>query len=193
MKKALLITFAFITLGCTMGKQNPQVSFVLQPSIATIPCTRKLNLYLSTIEADEPYDTPLIAYSPTPLELEFYAYHRWAAPLPKLVAQVVRESLKRWGCVTLVTFGHQIPILQGRIIRFLHRIQGDTSWGEVAIQFSLLRGEKMLAQKTLRARVQAGKNGPEGGVEALNQAFGEVIGQLLKWLEQETPEITGGE
>jgi len=193
MKKFMLMSLLLFVVGCSLGRQNPQYSFILQPSFQPPPCPQKLTLTLPSITADEPYNTYLLAYSPSPLEVEFYAYHRWAALLPDLVTQAVRESLKKWGCVTLVPFTHQVPVLQGRIIRFIHKIQGGTSWGEVAIQFTLLQGERVLAQKTFQAQVKAQENTPKAAVEALNQALERVIADLLIWLEEKTPKTTAAE
>jgi ABC-type uncharacterized transport system auxiliary subunit len=193
MKKFMLMSLLLLTVGCSLGRQNPQYSFILQPSVQPPPCPQKFALTLPSITADEPYNTYLLAYSPSPLEVEFYAYHRWAAPLPDLVTQAVRESLKKWGCVTLVPFTHQVPVLQGRIIRFVHRIQGGESWGEVAIQFTLLKGEKVLAQKTFQAQVKAQEVSPKAAVEALNKALERVITYLLTWLEEQRPKATAAE
>ena len=190
MKRILLVGVLLLTLGCSLGRNNPQYSFILQPSPPS-PCSHRLTLTMPTLKADEPYDTSLMAYSPSPLEVEFYAYHRWAGPLPKLVTQAIRESLEGRKCVNLVPFTHGIPVLQGRIVRFIHTIHGGESWGEAVIQFTLLQGDRVLGQKTFQARVQARENTPRAGVEALNKALEKIIEDLTEWLEREVPRITG--
>ncbi len=185
MKKVLLSLVLLFTLGCATS-HHAQVSFVLQPQPSPPPCKGGGTLTLTTLTADAPYSTPLMAYSLAPLEVEFYAYHQWAAPLPKLVTQSLRESLYRWGCFTLTPYAPDHFLLKGRILQFLHRFQGEGSWGEVSIHFSLMYKDRVLAQKTFQARAPAHPNTPKGGAEALNQALRRVIRELMTWLEIET-------
>ena len=188
MKKALLSLLLLLTLGCATSR-HAQVSLLLQPQPSPPPCKRRAVLTLAPLTADAPYSTPLMAYSLAPLEVEFYAYHQWAAPLPKLVTQALRESFYRWECFTLAPYAPDHFLLKGRILRFFHRFQGEESWGEVAIRFSLTYRDKVLAQKTFQARATAPQNTPKGGAEALNQALEMAISELMAWLEKETKSI----
>ncbi len=181
--RKMLALLVLLTLGCATTP-HPQIAFLLQPPPSHPPCTRKLTLTLAPLTADAPYDTPLMAYSLSPLEVEFYAYHRWAAPLPRLITQAVREEMERWKCVTLMPYSPLHPVLQGRILRFLHRFRDGQSWGEVTISYTLVQGDRILARRTFQARTKAEENTPKGGALALNQALGKTMGELMRWLER---------
>ncbi len=123
-----------------------------------------------------------MAYSQSLLEVEFYAYHRWAGPLPELITDAMVQAFQRWGCVTLVSPSPQVYVLRGRIIRFLHSFEGGASWGEVTLNFSLEHGRETLEERTFTSRIRARSDTPQGGAQALNRALGRVFTQLMLWL-----------
>jgi ABC-type uncharacterized transport system auxiliary subunit len=89
------IAVAIALMGCG-GRVPPTHYYVLEPQDVprADPLERGLSIGVETLHVDPPYDQDRIVYrvgrdSP---EVGFYAYHRWAAPLERMVPRVVASA-----------------------------------------------------------------------------------------------------
>jgi|GEM_PF-3202393 ABC-type uncharacterized transport system auxiliary subunit len=188
MKKGFFIAMLFmIPLVCACAHTpSRQVLFVLEPSLKLSSCSREIHLALVPLDASPPFDSSLMAYSQHRLEIEFYAYHRWAGPIKELVTEALTKVLQKWSCVILVPPSfHGAYVLRGRILRFVHRFEKDSSWGEVSVDFSLWSGNNPIAEKIFTCKVKALSDTPKGGAQALNKALEEVFARLTAWMKKE--------
>ena len=93
---AVVILALAVTLGGCGGRLPTTHYYVLDPSdlSSARPLGEGLSVGVRTFRADPPYDQDRIVYrvGRHTAEVGFYAYHRWAAPLERMLPRVVAGS-----------------------------------------------------------------------------------------------------
>ena len=119
-----------------------------------------------------------------PNRVEPLRYHRWTAPLAKLVTEVVRQSLdgsRRYQAVV----GQRDRVdadwaVSGRILRFEQSIESKGWVGivELAVSVRDERSRELLWRGRLEGRVAAKDNEPPAGVHALDRALAAALARF---------------
>lgn len=138
-------------------------------------------LSIEPIEADAAYADDRIAYRTSPVRLDYYNYHRWAAPPAILLADYLRTAYARTGLFERVVSGfHPSPqaIVSGRLIAFDEVDRSETSWvDQLELELSLadaasarvLWRDRFVETEPIRER------SPEGLAVALSTAMDRVV------------------
>ena len=145
---------------------------------ASDPTGPGLVIGVLTFEVDPPYDQDRIVYrqaqgSP---EVGFYNYHRWVAPLSRMLPGIVSEGLQETAGVTLVepaSSGRDYSgLLEGRVME-IEEIDGPSA-PRARVRFSLtlrLKNAGVIWKETLEAEATPPASTVGGIVEALNAAL----------------------
>jgi ABC-type uncharacterized transport system auxiliary subunit len=128
------------------GKAPPTHYYTLQLPAASdgAHATTGLDAGVNAFHVDPPYDQDRIVYrvgddSP---EIGFYAYHRWAAPLSRMLPALVAERFRGAGGIGTVE-----PAAPGR--RYAARIDGRLTMLE---EIDLAEGQRIRLRMTLSLR-----------------------------------------
>jgi uncharacterized lipoprotein YmbA len=89
-----LVVVVLLGLGCSSGPPTHYYVLEAQQQAAAATDDEGISIGVRTFRVDPPYDDDRIVYrigeSP---EIGFYHYHRWAAPLSRMLPTVISESL----------------------------------------------------------------------------------------------------
>jgi len=118
-----------------------------------------------------------------------YALARWNMSPAQLVGQRLRETLAAQRPVVGVGEGLARLELRVQLEEFSHVFDAPgASFGLVRLRATavspLVRGERLLGQRTFSARHPAPSHDAPGGVRALTEATDDVAQQLMRWLAQ---------
>lgn len=121
-------------------------------------------------------------------QLRAYAQARWAMPPAELVQQRLREVLSQQRVVLKPGEGAQL-LLQIELDEFSQVFESPgQSSGLLRLRATVLRassgGDKIVAQRSLRAQRPASSGGAAGGVRALSAATDAAVAELAQWLQQ---------
>jgi uncharacterized lipoprotein YmbA len=150
-----------------------------------------LRIGVEPFTVDPPYDRDQLVYrhGPDSVEVGFYTYHRWAAPLGELVAVAMAEGLR--GTVGIAAIepvtaaGHYSAFLRGRVV-YLEEIDlPDTQLARLRLELRLVdaSGSTLWSQEVTGS--SAGRNERVADVvEQLYQAFRDALQEARTGLTQ---------
>ncbi len=201
MRPAVLVAAAILALACCGCGSVPQTHYyVLEPQdlFSTAPSGTGLSIGVETFQVDPLYDQDRIVYrmGQDSAEVGFYAYHRWAAPLSRMLPGVVAAALS--GLDGVESIG---PVADGRdydayfrgrvlafeeidtpegeriLVRLALTLQADDGtelWVEILDrEAALTTGEVRDAVERMREALEEGLRAARPGLErALRQARG---------------------
>ena len=121
-------------------------------------------------------------------QLHYYAHHYWADTPAEMLRPLLVDALETSGAFSAIidsTHGRLAALrLDTEIQWFDLRIDGDRLAGRVKIRVLIVNltgnGRAILASDTLSAVVDAASNRPDRGVQALDEALSQVLGQLSR-------------
>ena len=139
----ILAVSAFPLVGC---RSMPATHYYMLAPPAANPAeasTTGLDLGIEPFRVDPPYDTDEVVYrmGPDALEVGFYAYHRWSAPLGHLVASALADGLRGTEGLARVEPASALreydAVLRGRVICLeeLDRSSGQEARIEVEVEW----------------------------------------------------------
>ena len=121
----------------------------------------------------------------SPVELEYYAGHRWAAPLENILAEAVLQGLREAGLFASVTREGEPSALpdvrlSGFVRAFEEEDRPDGWWGVAVLDLSLRDAGtgRVLWSGEVHAERRAAARHPARVVEALRGALGEALGSV---------------
>jgi len=119
-----------------------------------------------------------------PNRVEPLRYHRWSAPLAKLVTEVVRESLDESGRYqAVVGLRDRVQAdwaVSGRVLQFEQSIETRGWVGVVRLAVSVRdeRSGDLIWRGCLSGRVAAKRSEPADGVRALDRALASALSRF---------------
>ncbi len=117
-----------------------------------------------------------------------YTQSHWTMPPALLLTQRLRAALAEQGAVLEGGEAVAAPLLTVDLDQFEQVFDSEgQSHGELTARATLMRGERMIAQRTFVARVPAQTPNAKGGVGALAEASDAFVTQLIAWLEMQAP------
>lgn len=144
-----------------------------------------LHVGVATLEVDPPYDQGRLVYraSPGASEVGFYNYHRWAAPLGRLMASGLADGLagapRIASAEPTVSGADYDAVLFGRVI-YAEEVDSD---GRAEARIALaLRLEGFEGEPLWKGTVKGSAAGPVSGgraaMQLMQRAFTEVVEEL---------------
>jgi len=118
---------------------------------------------------------------------ERYANSRWTMSPARLLTERLRTSLGAQATVLSGSDAVQAPMLKVELYEFEQVFESPTeSSGVLSARATLLRGGKVLAQRSFVTRAPASTPDAAGGVRALQAASDDFANQLGAWLSAKT-------
>ena len=154
-----------------------------------------LSIGVQSFFIDPPYDQDRIVFraAPDSPESGFYAYHRWAAPLSRMLPRMVADGLRTTAGIASVepVFpGRDYPaILEGRLVSLVEvdTDQGHEARVRLALTLRLSNGSSIWST-TLEGKAVTRTSDVKSVVEKMNSVLTEVIrsarGQLAAALKR---------
>ena len=195
----LMVFFLLFTLwGCSSNNSVPETRYyVLQATPTGAPATsgEGLELGVEIFRVDAPYDREEVVYrvGRDALEVGFYAYHRWASPVGKLVSQAVAEAANGFGGVAQAeprsALGEYDAVLRGRVMRIEELDVPDEQLAIVELAVELV----VEGDVVWHGRVGGESGGQRETVgevmQGMNQALQEAVDALRLELEPALAEL----
>lgn len=185
---AALLTTACSELAGPAGGGAPQ-TFTLEVALpaAARPAPGAPLLLVAPPEAAAGYDGRRMVYTERPFELQYFVRNEWADTPARMLEPLLVRRLEAAGAFSAVVTG-AAPVtaelrLDSRLLSFEQRFAGRPSRGRVALRVQLtdLRQGRVVATRHFEAEAAAPSDDPYGGVQALNRALEEVLGEVARF------------
>jgi len=189
MKKLCLYIFIFLLAGCT-ALQAPHTEYTHlylldAQAAATVGTKHNRVLAVSPTTARSGYDTPQIAYLRQPLELEYFATHRWADTPAHMIKPLLIETLTPK--YAAIAAGQVTAHL--RLDTELVRLQQDFTTQPSRVQITLraqlidVQEKRIIAVHEFNEIEPSASEDAYGGVLAANRALLRVLTQLAEFCD----------
>ena len=185
----LLVPFAVLLAACSAPKMGDPAQYDLGPMRGQASGLKALPA-VSVAEVSAPVwlDSTRMIYRlsyANPQQLLSFAQSRWAMPPARLFEQRLKERMvQSGGSVLSMSDGATgLPTLQIEVENFSQVFESATqSAAQVSVKTTLLRGRRLIAQKTFVRQSPAATADAAGGAAALTVASDEVIVDIMAWL-----------
>lgn len=190
MNYRILLIFAVLLAGCT-ALQAPKVenthTYLLEARPVIVTDSKKSTqiLAISQPVSRSGYDTPQMAYQRLPLELEYFASHRWADTPAHMLKPLLLQTLAPNFSAVVATPGTIAANL--RLDTELIRLQQNFTSKPGQIQLTLraqlidLKDKRVIAVKLFDESENTESDDAYGGVKAANRALQRVLAQLAEF------------
>lgn len=180
-KSTALCSIALALSSCFGGGEVSEPRYFSPSVVAAEASHRSLPalIYLEPVSVAPHLEGDRIAARVSATEIDYYRQHRWAGPLDRLLTQEVQRYFRMNRGSTTKKDSQEFARYQlvGHVERF-EEIQEGESWsGLVGVQWTLndLGSAKPTSSYYLESRKSAKARNPAAVVEALNEAFAEVL------------------
>jgi ABC-type uncharacterized transport system, auxiliary component len=197
MRRAALLALACVLTACiSSGPRDVQRYYLLEDaknSNARTETARKTTLLLAPAMVSSFYDTQGIAYSRASGMRAYYQYHSWTEPPGRRIDALLGARLERsgaFGTVASVTSAVRGElVLSTSLTELYHDAAVDPGSGRVALTAELTDPARrtLVARRSFAASASAASYDAPGAVQALNQALGTVLEELVAWVDEAAP------
>jgi uncharacterized lipoprotein YmbA len=182
--KRLFLASAPLLLAACLGKREPVEIHYYLPTLASDVETEGRRVHDLTLAVERFSTAPhlhgdRLTARISPTEIEYYANHRWPAPLDDVVTMEVYRALRpAFRAVVRDTFQADC-VLSGTIERFEEVDEGDSWFGLVGLHLTLTDPEgDPLLDRYFERRTRAETRHPAAVVEALRTGLAEIVAEL---------------
>jgi cholesterol transport system auxiliary component len=191
MNKVSLLIFASFLSGCSfLGQDELLPLYTLKSGNIEPRPVLSDSLAVDMPLSEASLDTQRIALTPSAYERDYLADGQWPERLPKIMQEVLLESLsERWGgaSVSRVTAGLQVKyLLQTEIQDFsVYQLNAGQPEVHLKVAFKLvdLRARKVLAGQVFCIKETACASSMGAIVEAFNNGVHHLLAQAMPWME----------
>jgi cholesterol transport system auxiliary component len=186
----LLGMAVLIAGGCASRTTSPQNTYVLETQIPASRAGHRNDALLVVAEprAQPGFDTRRIAYSRTPLSLEYYLNSEWADTPARMLAPLLVRALENAAGFRGVVAA-PAPIdgdlrLDVDVVRFQQEFLGAPSRMRIALRATLIdmSTRQVLASRVFEDQEPAPSEDAYGGVRAANIALGRLLGKIVDFV-----------
>lgn len=196
---ALCVALAFALSACGGGVlggligtgSNPTPTFDLSAptNFGRLPPRARGLLAVEQPTALQILDTEKVVISPTAGEVAYLSDAQWVDRLPKLLQARIVQSFENSTRIRAVAKTQDrvnadyilvVDIRQFGIVAY----DGPTAAVELSVKIVYQRGGRIAAATVLSSRVAAGGTSGSAATLALDQAFSDVLVQMVKWTSQ---------
>lgn len=184
MKKRYLFIFIFLLAGCS-ALQAPHTEhthlYLLDAQAApTVAEKHKQVLAVSPTTARSGYDTPQIAYLRQPLELEYFATHRWADTPAHMIKPLLIETLTpKYAAVAAGQVTAHLR-LDTELVRLQQDFTAQPSRVQITLRAQLIdvQEKRIIAVHEFNEIEPSASEDAYGGVLAANRALSRILKQI---------------
>lgn len=196
-RRSTLLALAGVLTACiSSGPRDVQRYYVLEDSKRSNTKTepaRKTTLLLAPTAVSSFYDTQGIAYSRAAGMRAYYQYHSWTEPPGRRIDALLAARLERSGAfrsvasVTSAVRGELV--LSTFLTELYHDAAVDPGSGRVELTAELTDPARrtLLARRSFTISASAASYDAPGAVQALNQALGALLDELVAWVDETAP------
>ena len=185
----LMLSFTVLLAACSAPRITDPAQYDLGPMRGQ-PAGPKALPAVSVAEVDAPLwlDSTKMVYRlsyANQQQLLSFAHSRWAMPPARLFEQRLKKRMAQSGSSVLsMTDGAtSLPTLRIEVENFSQVFESATqSAAQVSVKTTLLRGRRLIAQKTFVRQSPAATADAAGGAAALTVASDEIIVDIMAWL-----------
>ena len=193
--RAIFLGLSGLVLSCSGSLPITHYYTLRQPRelalLAKSVALEGLSIGVDSFVVDPPYDQDRLVYrtAPNSSEVGFYAYHRWASPLGRLVAVALAEGLSGTDGIASIkpatSAGTYDARLGGRVI-YLEEIDRPTSQeARIALDLRLVdRDGNTLWSQTLSSSVSGQADTASQIMLQMTQAFEDVLTQAREGISE---------
>ncbi len=195
--KIVVVVATASLLSCSIpggSPKTPKQFYTLQSAgVQSLAATTAKPCYSLRIEmpaAAPGLNTSRMAYSRESHRLEYFAYHEWVSPPPRMIAAAMEKELQASGLFTVVLTGSPDVRTDWRLDSSLQTLQQDFSSGESSVQLAIrinlvdLSDRVLMDSKTFSYDESAEGQDAEAGVAAANRAVRQFLQELTAFLDE---------
>ena len=193
-----LVVVAIVVGGCgqpllTQPEAPSSLLLEANPNVRPAPHNTGLTLLVSPPQAQAGFDTRRIAYSRTPLTLEYYTRSEWADTPARMLGPVAVRALESSGAFRAVIAGPAPVPVDLRLDLELLRLQQEFTAGGSQVQLELraklfdVRAGRVLATRVFSELAPAPSPDALGGARAASTAFGAALEALAAFVVEALP------
>jgi cholesterol transport system auxiliary component len=194
----LLVLAAIVLGGCGQPFLTQPVApsaLVLDAATSVPPAARNsgLTLLLSPPQAHAGFDTRRIAYTRTPLTLEYYTRSEWADTPARMLGPLAVRALEASGAFRAVIAGPApVPVdlrLDLELVRLQQEFQGGASQVRLELRAKLfdVRAARVLATRLFSEAATAPSADALGGAQAASTATSAALEALAAFVVEALP------
>ncbi len=191
-KVFLLIIFLLLISACTTGRSPGRTfeNYTLEyapPAFDGLPQLNEL-LRVERFSAAQAFNSTAMVYRSGPSVLNAYAYHRWKAIPPDIVADLILRDIKRSGLFKAVFSEYDEAdarfVLQGRVEEFLEIEEKGSRKALISLDITLLdRSQRdpakgVVFQRGYRALEPLEASTPSAMARGMSRAMEQVSRQM---------------
>ncbi|MFO7858837.1 MAG: ABC-type transport auxiliary lipoprotein family protein [Ectothiorhodospiraceae bacterium] len=195
----LLATLLPLLSACSSlslpGNREAQATWELDPETPlTISTQRDVTLDIVPPTAVPALATSAMAYRQRNLERRYYAANRWVKEPAQLLHPLLVRVFEESDVVATVWAdggGRAHYRLETQLLELEHDYRGsEHGHGRVELRARIIDNtrDSVLATRRFQATAASDQSGPAGGARAINEALGEVLTDLVRWLPETVPE-----
>jgi len=196
LRGAVLALACLLTACISSGPRDVQRYYVLEDAKSSSTKTeaeRKATLLLAPTTVSSFYDTQGIAYSRASGMRSYYQYHSWTEPPGRRIDALLTARLERSGAfrtvasVTSAVRGELV--LNTSLTELYHDATVEPGSGRVALTAELTDPARrtLIARRSFATSASAASYDAPGAVQALNQALGTLLDELVAWVDETAP------
>jgi len=118
-------------------------------------------------------------------QLKAYTLHRWSMPPAQLLAQRLKAGLVTQGADVLANTdgAANLPILRLEVDEFSQIFtSASQSNAQISLRASVIKGHKLIAQKSFQQKIAATTADAPGGARAMREAADASIMEIQSWI-----------
>ena len=169
-------------------QQLQQYDFGPLATTASVPPNQgKLQISIAEVTIPPALDSNAMLYRlqyDNVQQLKAYSLHRWSMPPAQLLAQRLKAVLVSQGADVLAnTDGTNLPILRLEIDEFSQIFTAaNQSNAQINLRASVIKGHKLIAQKSFQQKVATSTADAPGGARAMRGAADASIAEIQTWI-----------
>jgi ABC-type uncharacterized transport system auxiliary subunit len=181
------------TLGCASPPQTRHYQLA-PPSGEPAPASADgPSLAIEPLEVDAAYDEDRIVYRSSPVQIDYYHYHRWTSPPGRMLADHLRQAYRssgRFREVTAEITPETDVIVSGRVVA-IEEVDVSADRWVARIQLELratdARSREVLWSREITQVEPMREQSPAGLARALTRALARVVAETSNEIAQSTP------
>lgn len=186
--------------GCTpeilRPGPGPSNIYVLDATLEPRPQIKTTDkvILVNTPDAQPGFDTRRIAYTRTPLSLDYYTQSVWADTPARMLGPLIVRALEKSGAFRAVVSAPTSAVadlrLDTAIVRLQHEFYQQPSQVSLTVRAKLLdvNSRQVLATRLFEVVESAPSEDAYGGVRAANQAVGRMLEDLTDFVIANIPD-----
>ncbi|MFZ6735376.1 ABC-type transport auxiliary lipoprotein family protein [Undibacterium sp. Ji42W] len=159
----------------------------LTTTASALPTQGRLQISIADIAVPPALDSNAMLYRlqyDNVQQLKAYSMHRWSMPPAQLLAQRLKAGLVAQGVDVLAnTDGANLPLLRLEVDEFSQIFSAvSQSNAQISLRASVIKGHKLIAQKSFQQKVAATTGDAPGGASAMREAADATITEIQSWV-----------